>query len=83
MENQYDNTNRGAVWRNTDKREGKKDPDWSGSINIAGQDYWLSGWEGEQRSERSPAMTFSIKPKESRRQPQVADVDSLNKEIPF
>ena len=44
MPPQYDNTNKGALFGNTRKREGKKDPDLQGKININGTEHWLSGW---------------------------------------
>jgi hypothetical protein len=39
----FDNTNRGAIFRD-DKKQRPEDRDYSGSINIAGVEYWLSGW---------------------------------------
>lgn len=43
MTQQYDNTNRGSLFKN-DKKTEEKHPDLSGSINIDGKDYWISGW---------------------------------------
>jgi len=40
---QYDNTNRGSLFKN-DKKTEEKHPDLSGSINIEGTEYWISGW---------------------------------------
>ena len=40
---EYDNTNRGSLFKNEKKTE-EKHPDLSGSININGKDYWISGW---------------------------------------
>lgn len=40
---QYDNTNRGSLFKN-DKKTEQKHPDLSGSINIEGTEYWISGW---------------------------------------
>lgn len=40
----YDNTNKGALFGNTRKREGKKDPDLQGKLNIGGEERWISGW---------------------------------------
>ncbi len=39
----YDNTNRGSLFKN-DKKTEEKHPDLSGSINIDGTEYWISGW---------------------------------------
>ena len=41
---EYDNTNKGALFGNDRKREGKKDPDLQGKINIDGLERWVSGW---------------------------------------
>lgn len=40
---QYDNTNRGSLFKN-DKKTEEKHPDLSGSVNIEGVEYWISGW---------------------------------------
>lgn len=40
---EYDNTNRGSLFKN-DKKTEDKHPDLNGSINIEGTDYWISGW---------------------------------------
>jgi len=39
----YDNTNSGAIFKN-DRKEDDKQPDYTGSINVDGEDYWLAGW---------------------------------------
>lgn len=60
----YDNTNRGAIWKNDDKREDKH-PDFTGSLNVAGVEYWVSAWKRKEgAAAKSPALSFSIKPKE-------------------
>lgn len=41
---QYDNTNRGALFPNKRKQPGDSKPDYTGKLNIAGTEYWLSGW---------------------------------------
>ena len=40
---QYDSTNRGSLFKN-DKKTEEKHPDLSGSVNIEGVEYWISGW---------------------------------------
>ena len=41
---EYDNSNRGALFRVTDKLGNEKRPDYSGNLNVNGVDYELSGW---------------------------------------
>jgi hypothetical protein len=39
----YDNTNRGALFKN-DKKTKDSDPAYKGSIDIDGVEYWISSW---------------------------------------
>jgi hypothetical protein len=39
----YDNTNSGLLAKN-DKQGNESRPDYRGSINVDGRDYWLSAW---------------------------------------
>ena len=41
--NKYDNTNRWTLNKN-DRKEKETHPDYKGSINVDGVDYWLDGW---------------------------------------
>jgi hypothetical protein len=63
----YDNTNTGLMYRN-DKKEQDTHPDFSGSINIDGTEYWLAGWvkEGKEGSKFEGRKFFSLafKPQE-------------------
>ena len=61
--NDYDNTNRGACWLNDRKREGKSDPDYTGTLNVDGTDYFWSGWKNIRDGERQPVLTFSVNKK--------------------
>ena len=56
----YDNTNRGILGRNK-RKEKDSHPDFSGSINVEGHDYWLSGWLKENANGKF--FSLSIKPK--------------------
>jgi uncharacterized protein (DUF736 family) len=40
---EYDNNNRGSLFKN-DRKDDAKFPDYTGSINVDGTDYWLSAW---------------------------------------
>jgi hypothetical protein len=62
MASTYDNTNSGILARN-DRKTTDKHPDFSGSLNVAGTDYWLSGWvnEGRAGSKMEGKKYFSLK----------------------
>lgn len=64
---EYDNTNRGSIWKNENQRPGKQDADFTGSINIEGREFWLNGWRRKEGAgPRSPAMTFTVRPKDGK-----------------
>ena len=61
---QHDNTNRGAIWKNDDKQSDNQ-PDFKGSLNVDGVEYWVSAWKRRpDASAKAPALSFSIKLKE-------------------
>ena len=66
---EYDNTNRGAVWRN-DRKETDSHPDFKGSIDVEGVEYWLSGWQKKPSDkENAPVVKFQIQKKEAKQAP--------------
>lgn len=83
---EYDNTNRGAIWKNDDKQS-EKHPDFKGSINIEGVEYWVSGWKRRAgASPKSPALSLSVQAKEEQAKPakaaQTAAID-FDDDMPF
>ena len=83
----YDNTNRGAIWKN-DKKQKDTHPDFTGSLNIDGVDYWVSAWKRKpDASSSSPALSFSVKPKEENPQAKAngyqPQATNFNDDIPF
>lgn len=61
---EYDNTNRGSIWKN-DKKVKDTDPDFTGSVNVAGVEFWVNAWKRKEGANpKAPALSFSIKPKE-------------------
>lgn len=60
----FDNTNRGSIWKN-DKKEKDTHPDFTGSLNVGGVEYWVSAWKRKEGAPaKAPALSFSVKPKE-------------------
>lgn len=63
MAQQYDNTNRGLLSRNT-RREKDTQPEYTGSINIEGREFWLNGWVKEKKDGSGKFFSLSVKAKE-------------------
>lgn len=60
----YDNTNRGSIWKN-EKKDKDTHPDFTGSLNVGGVEYWVSAWKRKEgAAAKAPALSFSIKPKD-------------------
>ena len=59
---EYDNTNSGMMARN-ERRTTDKHPEFSGSLNVEGTDFWLSAWvnEGKAGGKMEGKKYFSIK----------------------
>ena len=68
MTQQYDDSNRGALFRNQ-KKNTDKHPDYNGSINVGGVDYWISAWIKESQ-QGTKYMSLSVNPKEQQEIPQ-------------
>jgi hypothetical protein len=87
----YDNTNTGILSRN-ERKETDSHPDFTGTINVDGVDYWLSGWTKEGKPggkmEGKRFFSLSVKPKDAqaapKRKPEPEPVGgSFNDDIPF
>ena len=85
----YDNTNRGQIWGN-DRKSDDSQPDFRGSINVEGVEYWMSAWKRKSDANpKAPALRFSIQKKETandaleKAQSAPPEMDSFDDSIPF
>ncbi len=70
----YDNTNRGQIWPNRDKQK-ETHPDFKGTINVEGKEYWLSAWKKKpDANPKAPSLSFSIQAKDEAHQQGMAQV---------
>ena len=69
MAQEFNNLNRGQIWKN-DKKETDKHPDFTGTLNVDGIEFWVSAWKRKpDASEKAPALSFSVKLKEGGTKP--------------
>jgi hypothetical protein len=60
----FDNTNRGSLFSNKASKKVETDPDFSGSINIAGNEYYLNGWTRIAKQSGNKFISLSVRPKQ-------------------
>lgn len=61
----YDNTDRGVLFKN-DRKTSDNHPDYRGTINVGGVEYWLSAWI--KTGNNGKFMSLSVSPKEAQQQ---------------
>ena len=86
----YDNNLRGVLFPEKEKRS-ENSPDYSGSCEIDGKQYWLDGWK--RRSQKGdPFLSLRLKPKSTRASvpptaaiavPKVPEPPPFDDDIPF
>jgi hypothetical protein len=83
---EYDNRNRGALFRNDDKDPNdEKERDYNGTLEVAGTEYWISGWVRTSKKTGKKYLSLSVKPKvekpgESERK---SPAEELGDQVPF
>lgn len=80
----YDNTNTGAIWPNK-KRETEKHPTHTGTINVEGVEYYVSGWVGD-KTKNQPSLSLKIRRKDEQVKPKVVEQKAPevnDSDIPF
>jgi len=64
---EYDNRNRGSLWKN-EKKTTEKHPDFTGNYtDKEGVEYWVSAWKRKpDASAKAPALSFSLNEKDAK-----------------
>jgi hypothetical protein len=76
---EYDNTNRGVLFKNNLKEEGSKQPDYTGTGNLNGDDFQISAWLKEGKTGKFFSFSFSP-PYQKEDKPKSVDTSD---DIPF
>jgi len=81
MTAEFDNTNRGVLFKNTEKQS-EKSPDYLGKINFDGTEMYLSAWL-KTSSKGVKYMSLAVKPKQEKVDRSKPIGQALGDEIPF
>ena len=87
---EYDNTNRGVLFKNDRKVEGDKKPEYQGSLNVDGVEFFLDAWLKVGKS-GAKFMSVSVKRKDKQASsapaakpaPVNSGFDDMDSDIPF
>jgi hypothetical protein len=82
---EFDNPDSGALFRNDKKEKGDKRPDYKGTLDVQGTEYWLSAWiKTSKAGEKYMSVAVRQKDSEAReaRRSKARD-DDLDREIDF
>ena len=60
----YDNTNSGALFKN-DRKQTDRHPDYTGSLDVEGTQYWISAWIKEGRKGKFMSIALTQKEEEA------------------
>lgn len=79
----YDNTNSGAMFINK-KREKDTHPHYTGSLNVDGVEYWVSGWKKLPKNGGDAFLSIALKRKDTQPAPTApASQDGWEDDLPF
>jgi hypothetical protein len=84
---EYSNENKGALFVN-EKKDSEKFPDYNGSINVGGKEYWLSGWKKKSEKTGKTFLSLSVRekqetPRQSSEPTRKAKADDFGDDVPF
>ena len=68
-EQEYDNTNRGAMCVNSYKEDGDNRPDFTGTIDVEGVEYKIAGWKRTSEKKGTRFISLSIDKKDDEKAP--------------
>ena len=65
-EQEYDNTNRGAMFVNSYKEDGDNRPDFTGQLDVEGVEYKIAGWKRTSEKKGTRFISLSVDKKEEK-----------------
>tara|TARA_R100001594_G_C3988738_1_gene251892 strand:- start:694 stop:948 length:255 start_codon:yes stop_codon:yes gene_type:complete len=60
MSDKYDNTNKGAMWRNETSTPENNQPFMQGKLNVEGKEYAIAGWREPAKDGKKARLDLKI-----------------------
>lgn len=79
---EYDNNLSGVLFKN-DKGDNEKRPDYKGSAEIEGVQYWVSAWIRDGAKGKFMSMKYERKEQQAQAEPKSAAAPAYDKDVPF
>jgi uncharacterized protein (DUF736 family) len=78
---EYDNTNSGALFKNAKKQKDTQ-PDYRGSLNVEGTDYWISAWlKTSKKGEKFMSLAVTLQDEQKQDKPK-QEAPSFDDDLP-
>jgi uncharacterized protein (DUF736 family) len=74
----YDDTNKGVLFPNRYKEDGDKRPNYTGTVNVNGEEFRLAAWDRTSKNNNAYLSVVVSEPREK----EVAQTSS-SEEVPF
>jgi hypothetical protein len=74
----FDTTNRGSIFSNKENKKAETDPDYTGSLTVAGTEFWLRGWVKTGKTSGKKFISLSVRPKTEKATAKPAFNDSID-----
>jgi uncharacterized protein (DUF736 family) len=78
----YDNNMRGVLFKNTRKTKDSQ-PDYRGSCEIEGVEYWIAGWRKTPKSGGDSFLSLAFSIKEDETSKPREESPNVSDDIPF
>lgn len=82
MSKQYDDTNRGVLFKNERKQQDKH-PDYTGKINVGGTEYKLAAWIREGNKGKFMSLSVSMEDGSRKERSEQPPAMAEDRDIPF
>lgn len=78
----YDKTNRGVLFNAKDRKTSDKSPDYTGTINVTGQEYRLAAWIKQGKKGKFMSLSVTTPDEKYSKKEATADPD-FDDDLPF